>query len=146
MEVGESKRYFYIRYRATPLKSETKYYLNGNIPWLTSGALNKNLIEDSDEYITKESYDKTNLRLYPPNTLLLAMYGEGKTRGKCSELKIKATTNQAIAAIVMNRTANKLKKYLKLFSKKLLFFGKRLREVLAKFKSRYHKKYPCTVM
>ena len=103
---------------ATPLKSETKYYLNGNIPWLTSGALNKNFIEDCDEYITKEAYDKTNLRLYPPNTLLLAMYGEGKTRGKCSELKIKATTNQAIAAIVMNRTASKLKKYLKLFFQK----------------------------
>lgn len=103
---------------ATPLKSETKYYLNGNIPWLTSGALNKNIIEDCDEYITKEAYDKTNLRLYPPNTLLLAMYGEGKTRGKCSELKIKATTNQAIAAIVMNSTASKLKKYLKFYFQK----------------------------
>lgn len=44
---------------------------------------------------------ETNLKLLPKHTLLIAMYGEGKTRGKCSELLIEATTNQAIAGIVL---------------------------------------------
>jgi type I restriction enzyme S subunit len=42
---------------------------------------------------------ETNLTLYPAGTLLVAMYGEGKTRGKCAELRIPATTNQALAAL-----------------------------------------------
>lgn len=40
----------------------------------------------------------TNLTLYPPGTLLLAMYGEGKTRGRCTELRLQATTNQAFGS------------------------------------------------
>ena len=56
--------------------------------------------------------------MYPKHTLLVALYGEGKTRGKCSELLIEATTNQAIAAIVQEGLSEKIRKYLKWFFQK----------------------------
>lgn len=61
---------------------------------------------------------ETKLRLYPKHTLLVALYGEGKTRGKCSELLIEATTNQAIAAILLEGIAGKLRPYVKWFFQK----------------------------
>jgi len=68
-------------------------------------------VDKADEFVTDTALQETNLTLYPPGTLLLAMYGEGRTRGKCSELRIDATTNQAIAAI---QCAGKVRDYLKL--------------------------------
>lgn len=85
----------------TPLKSKSYYYESGDIAWVTSGALNDALVREPSGYVTLQALNETNLRLYPIGTLVVALYGEGKTRGKCSELAIEATTNQAIAAIVM---------------------------------------------
>ncbi len=78
---------------ATPLKSRTDYYLRGTVPWITSGALNSDIINNAQEYITEKALEETNAKLFPAGTLLVAMYGEGKTRGKVSELKIIAATN-----------------------------------------------------
>lgn len=58
---------------------------------------------------------ESRLKLWPPHTLLVAMYGEGRTRGKCSELLIEATTNQACAAIVLKPDSPVRREYLKLF-------------------------------
>ena len=98
---------------ATPLKSNSKYY-GGNIAWVTSGELNNNFVTTASDYITDLAVKETNVTVYPIHTLLIAMYGEGKTRGKCSELLIEAGTNQAIAAIqITNEKVNReyLKKY-----------------------------------
>ena len=84
----------------TPLKSKSEYYTNGTIPWVTSGALNEEFVGEASHYITELAVQECRLKLYPIGTLLVAMYGEGKTRGKCSELTIPATINQAIAALV----------------------------------------------
>ena len=100
---------------ATPLKSKSEYYVNGDVPWVTSGALNDPFVSRSTHYVTKAALNDTNLRVYPPNTLVVALYGEGKTRGKCSELLIEATTNQAIAAIVQEGIAEGLRGMLKWF-------------------------------
>ena len=99
---------------ATPLRSDQAYYNNGNIPWVTSGALNEPFVRKSIQLVTTEALRRCNLTLYPPHTLLVAMYGEGKTRGKCSELLIEATTNQAIAAVVTEGTGAACRPYLKL--------------------------------
>ncbi|WP_051590675.1 restriction endonuclease subunit S [Flavobacterium daejeonense] len=99
----------------TPLKSRTDYYKNGSIPWVTSGALNNWMINKPSTYISEKALKETNLRLYPQNTLLVALYGEGKTRGKCSELAFDSTINQAIAAIVQKESEEKLRKYLKFY-------------------------------
>ena len=102
----------------TPLKSRTDFYAGGTIPWVTSGALNANHVTEASDYVTFVALRETNLRLYPKHTLLVALYGEGKTRGKCSELLIEATTNQAIAAIVLDGTAAILRPYVKWFFQK----------------------------
>ena len=99
----------------TPLKSNSRYYKDGNIPWITSGALNEPFVRKPSGYVTLSALNETNLRLYPPHTLVVALYGEGKTRGKCSELLIEGTTNQAIAAIVQNGVESGLRTLLKWF-------------------------------
>ena len=96
---------------ATPRRGQSRYY-GGDIAWVTSAVVNNDFVDQVTEYVTKEALDETNLTLYPPGTLLIAMYGEGKTRGKCSELRISATTNQALAALQADASA---KVYLKLF-------------------------------
>jgi len=100
---------------ATPLKKQKEYYANGKIPWVTSGALNNIFVREATDYVTEKALRETNLKIFPKNTLLIAMYGEGKTRGKCSELLIEATTNQAIAAIIQKGIEEKIRPYLKSF-------------------------------
>ena len=99
----------------TPLKSKSKYYVDGCIAWVTSGALNDPFVCRPTGYVTEAAFNETNLRVYPPHTLVVALYGEGRTRGKCSELLIEATTNQAIAAIVQQGAAKDLRGLLKWF-------------------------------
>jgi len=96
---------------ATPRRGKSQYYTGGHIPWVTSSALNRTFVDKANEFVTDTALQETNLTLYPPGTLLLAMYGEGRTRGKCSQLHIHATTNQAIAAI---QCIGEIREYLKL--------------------------------
>lgn len=99
----------------TPLKSNKLFYENGTIPWVTSGALNNLFVLTANEHITEYALQKTSLKIYPKHTLLVALYGEGKTRGKASELLIEATTNQAIAGIVLKSEFEESRAYLKWF-------------------------------
>ncbi|MFH8449656.1 restriction endonuclease subunit S [Streptomyces fungicidicus] len=84
---------------ATPLKGRSDYYEGGTVPWVTSSLLNAPFVDRTEKFITGKAVAETAVKEYLPGTLLLAMYGEGKTRGKCSELRIRATTNQACAGI-----------------------------------------------
>jgi type I restriction enzyme S subunit len=88
---------------ATPKRGIGKYYDNGTIPWVTSGAVNQQKIESAEEYITQSALDETNCKVFPSGTLLVAMYGEGLTRGKVAILEIDAATNQALAAIQLEK-------------------------------------------
>jgi type I restriction enzyme S subunit len=97
---------------ATPQRNHAEYYVNGDIAWVTSAVVNERFVDHAIEFVTASALEKTNLTLYPPGTLLIAMYGEGKTRGKCSELRISATTNQALAALQADADT---RAYLRLF-------------------------------
>ena len=88
---------------ATPLKGNSAYY-GGSIPWVTSKSTSSWYIEKADDYITELAVQKTNCKLLPKHTLVVAMYGQGKTRGQVSELLIEATTNQALATFVIDET------------------------------------------
>ena len=104
----------YIGTGATPDTRNNDYYY-GNIPWVSSSCTKYDYIDTPTSYITQKAIDETNCRIYPKGTLIMAMYGEGKTRGQISELKIDAATNQACAAIVPYNisTAQYIKLYLK---------------------------------
>lgn len=99
----------------TPLRSKPAYFEGGDIPWVTSGALNAEEVCQASENVTRLALQECRLEIFPPGSLLVAMYGEGKTRGKCAELSITATINQAIAAIVLAPSAQPCKAYVKAF-------------------------------
>lgn len=85
---------------ATPYRGVKDFY-SGNIPWVSSGELNYNYINDTNEHITEDARQITNLKLYPSGTFLMAITGleaEG-TRGKCAILGTSATTNQSCLAL-----------------------------------------------
>ena len=84
---------------ATPKRDKAAYWNDGDVPWVTSSVVNGDYVDEASEFVTKLALAETNLTLYPIGTLLIAMYGEGKTRGKCTELRIPAATNQALAAL-----------------------------------------------
>lgn len=100
---------------STPLKSRLDYYAQGTVPWTTSSALNRSKIRTPMSFVTEKAVYECHLSFYPPHTLLVAMYGEGKTRGKCAELVFHSTINQAIAAIVMEESAANCRQYTKVF-------------------------------
>ena len=100
---------------STPLTSKEEYYQDGSVPWVTSSALNDPVVPSSNNYVTQQAVNECRLFLYPINTLLIAMYGEGKTRGKCSELLLPSTINQAIAAVIMEDSAADCRPYSKVF-------------------------------
>lgn len=83
---------------ATPRRENESYYI-GNNPWVKTTEVNNCYIEQTEEHISDEAISKTNCTLYEPNTIIMAMYGQGKTRGKVAYLKVSATTNQACAAL-----------------------------------------------
>ncbi len=82
----------------TPSKSHSEYW-NGNIPWVTTSLLNNPYIENAEEYITEEGLNNSSAKMLNEGVLLMAMYGQGQTRGKVSKLLIRASTNQACAYI-----------------------------------------------
>ena len=98
---------------ATPSKSNREYY-GGNINWVSSSVTSSPYVDVPTDFITELALKETNCEIYPIGTLLMAMYGEGKTRGQVTELRIEAASNQACAAIVpyVPSTKNFVKLYL----------------------------------
>ena len=87
---------------ATPSRIQENRYYGGNIPWVKTTEVCYQDIYDTEEKITPLAIEETNCKLYPEGTLLMAMYGQGKTRGQVAKLMVPAATNQACAAIIVN--------------------------------------------
>lgn len=84
----------------TPLRNKSEYYENGTIPWLKSGEVAQGYIYHAEEFITEEGLKNSSAKLFPVNSVLVAMYGA--TAGQVGILKFEATTNQAVCAIYPN--------------------------------------------
>ncbi|MFZ3150889.1 MAG: N-6 DNA methylase [Anaerolineaceae bacterium] len=84
----------------TPLKSMTRYYEGGMIPWLRSGEVRQGYITKSKAFITAEGLKNSSAKIIPVNSVLIAMYGA--TAGQVGILKFESATNQAICAILPN--------------------------------------------
>ena len=82
----------------TPSRTTKKYY-DGNIPWIKTGEVLNNIILDTEEKITQDAIDNSSAKLYPKGSLIMAMYGQGETRGRTAKLGIDAATNQACAVL-----------------------------------------------
>jgi type I restriction enzyme S subunit len=83
----------------TPSRGNSAYWEGGSIPWVKTTEVNYCVIDRTEEHITSEGLAESAAKLLPPGTLLLAMYGQGVTRGKVAILGIDAACNQACAAI-----------------------------------------------
>ena len=84
----------------TPDRNHYEYW-NGNVNWIKTGELQNNELYDSEEKISELGVANSSAKLFKENTILIAMYGQGKTRGMTALLKVPCTTNQACAGIVM---------------------------------------------
>lgn len=82
----------------TPLKSHKDYYENGTIPWLRSGEVCQKEINETEMFITEKGLANSSAKLFPKNTVAVAMYGA--TAGQVGILRFKTTTNQAVCGIL----------------------------------------------
>ncbi|CAA6800715.1 MAG: Type I restriction-modification system, specificity subunit S (EC [uncultured Sulfurovum sp.] len=89
----------------TPSRSNKEYY-TGKIPWIKTGEVINDVIIDTDEKITEEAIKNSSAKIYPKDSLIIAMYGQGLTRGRTAKLGVDASTNQACA--VLSNIDNKL--------------------------------------
>jgi type I restriction enzyme, S subunit len=82
---------------------------NGAIPWVKTAQIQNSIItpEYVDEWITQEGLEQSSARMVPKGTILMAMYGQGKTRGQVAILGLDAAINQACAAILLDRGADR---------------------------------------
>ena len=83
----------------TPSREESKFWNEGTIPWLTTGKVHDRIIVQSDEFITNFALQICSLRLLPVGTILVAMIGQGITRGKVAYLAFQSAINQNFGAI-----------------------------------------------
>ena len=85
----------------TPLKSRKDFYLGGTIPWLLSGEVSQGEIFKSKNFITKQGLENSSAKLFPKNTILVAMYGA--TAGQVGILRFECSTNQAVCGVLPNK-------------------------------------------
>ncbi len=107
--IGSWKSYkvgdiFKISSGGTPSRNKPEYFENGKIPWVKTGDLKGVFVKFPDEKITDIALANSSAKVFPKNTVLLAMYGA--TIGACSILPFEASTNQACAAFLPNEKCN----------------------------------------
>ena len=90
----------------TPNRDNKAYWEFGTIPWVKTTELKNNRLTHVEEFITELGLEESSAKLVPSDTVLVAMYGQGKTRGMTGYLEIEATTNQACACILPTNKMN----------------------------------------
>lgn len=93
-------RYSRITNGSTPLKDNLAYWQGGHYPWLNSSVVNGDEVTEGSELVTAEALRQCHLPIVPQGSVLVALTGQGKTRGQATVLRIEATINQHLAAIV----------------------------------------------
>ncbi|TXC88067.1 restriction endonuclease subunit S [Paraburkholderia azotifigens] len=86
----------------TPDKNRLDYWEDGTIPWLNSGAVNSPIIEEPSAYITEEAFANSSAKWVPQNALVMALAGQGKTKGMVAQVSFPTTCNQSMAALIPN--------------------------------------------
>lgn len=87
---------------ATPSKAIKEYWEGGTIPWMNSGEVNLGRVYETENKITQLGFDSCSTKLVPPHTVVIALAGQGKTRGMVAITEIELCTNQSLCAIEVN--------------------------------------------
>jgi type I restriction enzyme, S subunit len=83
----------------TPSRKVAGYW-NGDVPWVSTGLIDFNTIRRTSEHITQLGVKNSSAKVFPKGTVLMAMFGQGVTRGKVARLGMRAAFNQACVAII----------------------------------------------
>ena len=89
---------------ATPSTKVAAYWNNGTIPWMASGEIHLGHVYRTEKKITQLGYDKCSTKMVPPHTTVIALAGQGKTRGTVALTEIELCTNQSLCAIITDST------------------------------------------
>lgn len=98
----------------TPDKANLKYWENGTIPWIASGEVNQEIVKYPTTYITNIGFKNSSARWIEKDSLIVALAGQGKTKGMVAYLDISTTGNQSLAAVIPNKE--------RIFTKYLFFY------------------------
>ena len=88
---------------STPSRSDPGYWLNGTIPWMSSGKVNEDRVNEPSELISGRALAECSINMVPAGSVLIGLVGQGRTRGTVALLEIDATINQNVAAIILGR-------------------------------------------
>ena len=88
----------------TPSRGDPSLWEDGVIPWFKTGELKDWYVDDAEEKIATKAISKSSAKIFPPNTVLMAMYGDGKTITSLGILRNEAATNQACCAMIADPT------------------------------------------
>ena len=95
-------KYSRIGNGSTPLKDNEDFWLGGKFPWLNSAVVNQDDVHEGSEYVTAEALRACHLPIVEAGAVLVALTGQGKTRGQVTVLRIQATINQHLAFIALD--------------------------------------------
>ncbi|MCY3759929.1 MAG: restriction endonuclease subunit S, partial [Gemmatimonadetes bacterium] len=88
----------------TPSRRRSDFW-GGNIPWMSSGEIHQRRVTDTRETITDAGFAASNARWIPAGAVMVALNGQGKTRGMAAILERRMTCNQSLAAILSPQSA-----------------------------------------
>lgn len=89
---------------ATPSTKVSAYWKNGTIPWMSSGEVHMGCVTSTEKKISQLGYDKCSTKMVPLHTVVIALAGQGKTRGTVAVTEIELCTNQSLCAMVTDET------------------------------------------
>ncbi|MBL7648022.1 MAG: restriction endonuclease subunit S [Candidatus Hydrogenedentes bacterium] len=98
-ELWRISRFARVGNGSTPSRGKPAYWNGGTYPWLNSSQVNRDMIDSADQFVTKSALRECHLPIVPAGSVLVAITGQGKTRGMSALLRIEATINQHIAFI-----------------------------------------------
>jgi type I restriction enzyme, S subunit len=84
-------------------RTSTKEFWNGSINWMSSGEVNLRRVKNTEKKITQKGLEGSNATILPIGTVMVALAGQGKTRGKVAILEIETTCNQSLAGIITDK-------------------------------------------
>ena len=89
---------------ATPSTKVSAYWESGTIPWMSSGEVHMGRVTSTEKKITQLGYDKCSTKMVPLHTVVIALAGQGKTRGTVAITEIELCTNQSLCAMITDGT------------------------------------------
>lgn len=98
----------------TPSKARPDYFEGGNIPWINSSSTSGDVIREAKLFVTQKAIKECRLKIFPTGSLIVALYGQGKTRGQVAELGLDATVNQACAVVQWLPSFHEIKGFVRL--------------------------------